>query len=155
MIESEESNISVEMTKDVKLNRMSMIEEEFEECLDESGKLSKLSFHLIVLGGIQEVASVLKLIEFMKEEKNAKERIYLLEILSNTCHTAALSRFVQLEGVQILADWVRELTPDSVGWKDESDKEVLSICLNALNSLPMSKTVLKATLIGKAVHKLE
>jgi hypothetical protein len=52
MIESEESNISVEMTKDVKLNRMSMIEEEFEECLDESGKLSKLSFHLIVLGGI-------------------------------------------------------------------------------------------------------
>jgi hypothetical protein len=35
----------------------------------------------------------------MKEEESPKERMYLLNILSNTCNAAALSRFMQLEGV--------------------------------------------------------
>lgn len=103
-------------------------------------------------GGLLETRWVGKFVELMKETANTEGRDYLLKVLFNTPQTekAALSRFIQLGGVEILGTWISEHR-DSV---EQEDIQIVHSCLSCLNKITISTELLDRTQIGKIVNKL-
>ena len=103
-------------------------------------------------GGLLETRWVGRFVELMKETANTEAKDYLLKVLFNTPQSekAALSRFIQLNGIEILGEWINEHRSNS----DQEDSQIVHSCLSCLNKLTISTDLLDKTQIGKTVNKL-
>jgi hypothetical protein len=103
-------------------------------------------------GGLLETRWVGRFVELMRETANSDGKDYLLKVLFNTPQTerALLSRFIQLNGVEILGAWLNEHRTCS----EQDDNQIVHSCLSCLNKLTLSSELLDKTQIGKTVHKL-
>lgn len=103
-------------------------------------------------GGLLETRWVGRFVELMRETANSEGKEYLLNVLFNTPQTekAALSRFIQLSGVEILGTWINEHRSNT----EQEDNQIVHSCLSCLNKLSISTDLLDKTQIGKIVNKL-
>jgi TFIIS helical bundle-like domain. len=103
-------------------------------------------------GGLLETRWVGRFVELMKETANSDGREYLLKVFFNTPQSekAALARFVQLNGVEILGNWINEHR----GSSEQEDNQIVHSCLSCINKLTISTELLDRTHIGKIVNKL-
>jgi hypothetical protein len=121
-----------------------------------SAAITELENHLRDMtspsGGLLETRWVGRFVELMKETVNCEGKEYLLRVLLNTPQTekATLSRFIQLNGVEILGSWISEHRANA----DAEDIAIVHSCLSSLNKLTISTDLLDRTQIGKTVNKL-
>lgn len=103
-------------------------------------------------GGLLETRWVGRFVELMRETANSEGKDYLLRVLFNTPQSekAALSRFIQLNGVEILGNWISEHRSNP----EQEDNQIVHSCLSCLNKLTISTEILDKTQIGKIVNKL-
>lgn len=103
-------------------------------------------------GGLLETRWVGRFVELMRETANTEGREYLLRVLFNTPQSEknALSRFIQLNGVEILSTWIAEHRSNT----EQEDIQIVHSCLSCLNKLTISTELLAKTQIGKVVNKL-
>ena len=103
-------------------------------------------------GGLLETRWVGRFVELMRETANTEGKEYLLKVLFNTPQSekAALSRFIQLNGVEILAGWIAQHQSS----QEQDDIQIVHSCLSCLNKLTISTELLEKTKIGKVVNKL-
>ncbi len=105
-----------------------------------------------VNGGLLETRWVGRFVELMRETANSEGKDYLLKVLFSTPQSekAALSRFIQLNGVEILGNWINEHRTNP----EQEDNQIIHSCLSCLNKLTISTELLDKTQIGKIVKKL-
>lgn len=103
-------------------------------------------------GGLVETRWVGRLLELMNETENTEGRNFLLKVLLNTPQTdkATLSRFIQLNGIELLGKWIRAHKRSPT----QEDEQVLHSVLSCLNKLAITMELLERTEIGKVVNSL-
>ncbi|OMJ81331.1 hypothetical protein SteCoe_18255 [Stentor coeruleus] len=103
-------------------------------------------------GGLLGIRWVGRYVELMRETANSDGKDYLLKVLFNTSQTeqALLSRFIQLNGIEILNNWLNEHSISS----EQNDNQIIHSCLSCLNKLTLNIELLDKTQIGKTVQKL-
>ena len=103
-------------------------------------------------GGLLETRWVGKFVELMGETANSEGKDFLLKILLNTPQTekSVLSRFIQLNGLDILDNWLNEHRVNI----EKEDFHIVHSCLSCLNKLSISAELLEKTQIEKTVNKL-
>ncbi|CAL9768212.1 unnamed protein product [Musa acuminata subsp. burmannicoides] len=108
------------------------------------------------------VDKLLNLMQLHRSERkiDASVRILVADVIAATDRYDCLGRFVQLNGVPILDDWLQEVykwkTSDGSSPK-ESDKaieELILALLRALDKLPVNLNALQSCNIGKSVNHL-
>jgi len=113
------------------------------------------------LKGIIEAKGMNCLISMMKKETKLENKNFLLTILNNTSYHPAIERFMQLQGTNLLSDWISEIK-EKIEKKEKYEKsekftltlDILNLMLNICNKLPISVSDLKNSQIGKNINKL-
>jgi hypothetical protein len=102
--------------------------------------------------GLTEARWVGRLVDLMKETANIDGRTFLLRVILNTPQTerATFSRFIQLDGVDILGAWINDHKSNTT----QADREVINSALSCLNKLSMTMEILEKSGIGKTVNNL-
>nr|XP_009415378.1 PREDICTED: uncharacterized protein LOC103996233 isoform X2 [Musa acuminata subsp. malaccensis] len=108
------------------------------------------------------VDKLLNLMQLHRSERkiDASVRILVADVIAATDRYDCLGRFVQLNGVPILDDWLQEVykwkTSDGSSPKecDKAIEELILALLRALDKLPVNLNALQSCNIGKSVNHL-
>lgn len=102
--------------------------------------------------GLLEARWVGRFVEFLRETENHDGRLFLLNVLMSTplSEKATLTRFVQLQGIEILRDWIEEHRRST----NPDEHAVLNSILSTLNKLTITIEILDRTKVGKKVGAL-
>ncbi|KAG6470068.1 uncharacterized protein LOC122031312 [Zingiber officinale] len=114
---------------------------------------------LVCTEGVENLVSLMQLDK--KEKKiDLAARIMLTDVIAATEKSDFLHKFVQLKGVPVLDDWLREVHKgknDNGSSPHESEnlvEDVLLSLLRALEKLPINLNTLQTCNIGKSVNNL-
>ncbi|RWW26822.1 hypothetical protein BHE74_00040626 [Ensete ventricosum] len=116
-------------------------------------------------GGLVSSEGVEKLVNLMQLDRTEKKidvasQILVADVIAATDRYDCLNRFVQLQGVPVLNDWLHEVNKCKAGDGSnpkESDKAVEDLILallRALAKLPVNLNALQTCNIGKSVNHL-
>lgn len=105
-----------------------------------------------VNGGLLETRWAGRYVELMKETANSEGKEYLLKVFFNTPQSekAIFSRFIQLNGIEILGNWIN----DHRSSPEQEDKQIVHSCLSCLNKLTINTELLDKTSIARIVNNL-
>jgi hypothetical protein len=100
--------------------------------------------------------SILALVSFLRKESKLDSRLNLSNNFEKINSTLCLNRFMQLNGNQILGDWIDDYKEDFESNLKIDPKvfEILTNILNFCDKLPVSVQELKVSKIGKKINKL-
>jgi hypothetical protein len=121
-----------------------------------SKKIKRPEFQVIYNGPINDAKTMSNLVAQMKRETKIENRLSISYSLSKTNDELSISRFNQMQGVLLLADWISEYK-DKLENEDRVDPKIYEILTNILDfseRLPLSINDLKNSKIGKKVNKL-
>ena len=119
-------------------------------------KIKMPKFQVIHHGPIQDAKTMSNIITQMKRDSKIENRLSMSYSLSKTFDEQSISRFNQMQGASLLADWISEYK-DKIESEDRIDPRIYDILTNILDfaeRLPISINDLKNSKIGKKVNKL-
>ncbi|KAF3338207.1 mediator of RNA polymerase II transcription subunit 26c [Carex littledalei] len=120
---------------------------------------------IIELGGLKNPEIVEKMLKLMQLDRKERKidltgRVMLAGIIASTdtANVDCLLKFVKMEGVTILDEWLQESHKGTEQGEHSNRKaveELLLALLRALEKLPINLTTLRTCNIGKSVNKLK
>jgi hypothetical protein len=119
-------------------------------------KIKMPKFQVIHHGPIRDPKTMSNIITQMKRDSKIENRLSMSYSLSKTNDEQSISRFNQMQGASLLADWISEYK-DKIESDDKVDPRIYDILTNILDfaeRLPISINDLKNSKIGKKVNKL-
>ncbi|RZC59114.1 hypothetical protein C5167_006412 [Papaver somniferum] len=113
-------------------------------------------------GGLVDFKGVEKLVRLLQDDSTEKKlelggRIMAAEVIGATERNDCLGQFVQLNGLAILDEWLREMKERDGSSPKESDKQAedfLLALLRALDKLPVDLHALQNCNVGRSVNHL-
>ncbi|KAI3970552.1 hypothetical protein MKX01_024199 [Papaver californicum] len=113
-------------------------------------------------GGLVDFKGVEKLVQLLQHDSTEKKlelggRIMAAEVIGATERNDCLGQFVQLNGLAVLDEWLREMKERDGSSPKESDKQAedfLLAVLRALDKLPVDLHALQNCNVGRSVNHL-